>query len=248
MAIRRGSARGVVAAAFVLMTGSCDAFTAVTAATHEVDELGFASALISLRNNGAVVVIGRLARSGVHLGIDRRVRAIVSASSGDVERVDLWHEAGGRGTAWKAYFSTAAFSVTTKSAVDIEAFERKVQAAGLVPVRLGLSNIYFVIVFEPLRVAQIAHELSRWPEMAIVELAQGIVYSSDVDRGIVAPLRLRYGAPRRSDGILQVAPGDTLRASYVNPGGDTLFATMLVPLPTMSICERCLVADIGLRQ
>lgn len=235
--------RCTIAASILLVTGACDMFLAADAVQVQLERIDFADGPISLRDSGAIVLVGHTERSDVRLATDHRIRVLVTTSGGDVERANLWHEDGGRGTPWSLYINTALFGVVRSASVSAESFERRVRSAGLVPVRLGLSSVYYVIVFDPLRVASIAHDLSTWAEVDIAELAQGMVYSADADRGVVCPIRIRFDVPHRGDGILQVAQGDTIRALYINPNGDTLRADFQMPLPALLSCAACVVDD-----
>jgi hypothetical protein len=199
----------------------------------------------SLRDGGAIVVSGELDRDGVNLGANRRIQVTITTSGGDIERIGLWHARGGRGTAWDLYFSTLAFEVVGASGVDAVEFEQRFRDRGLVPVRLSMGWLqYQILTFDPLRIAQVAAEVRRWSEVAILEMTPGLIFSTHLDRGVVAPLKVQYHQPRRRDGVLQVALGDTLRAQFVNPNGDTLHAMTVMPSVPPGPCDHCVAPGI----
>jgi hypothetical protein len=206
--------------------------------------LEFAEAPIALRDGGALVVVGRPENPDFELGTSRRVAVVVSSSSGDSEILALWHEGGGRGTVWEGDFSTVAFLVVFAANADAVSLEGKLESIGLVPVRVSpFSPIYQVITFDPLRIARVATQVSRWPEVAIVELVQGPVYGpNDGGNTLSGPLRVAYALPRQRDGVLQVASGDTLRVVHVGPAGDTLSASMIVPERPSAACGACAIS------
>lgn len=218
-------------AVFLMLAASCEPFTGPSIRRVSLVSLEFADAPIAMRDSGALVVVGRPANPAFELGVSGRVSVLVASSAGDREQLYLWHEGGGRGTVREGDFSTVAFLLVGEPSTGAEALERRLQSVGLVPVRISpFSLLYQVITFDPTRIARIATDVSRWPEVSIVELVQGPVYGpNDGGNTLSGPLRVSYSAPKPHDRVLQVAAGDTLRAIHVGPAGDTVRALMLAP-------------------
>lgn len=224
-----GMLRRGFSALLLISGGSCQPFTGPARASVSLAELEFAD--MSIRDSSALVIVARPADPTLELGSFRRVAVQVRTSAGDRETVEIWHEGGGRGTVYEGSFSTVAFSFVGAAGVQADALERKLRSRSLVPFVLNQGALlYLVITFDPMRVAQVATEVSRWPEASIVELVQGTIFEPFGTRNALAgPLRIAYGAPRSRDGVLQVAPGDTLWAQHIGPSGDTLRTMRIVP-------------------
>lgn len=216
----------------IVVAASCEPFTGPSIARVSLASLEFADGPIAMRDSGALVIVARPESPHFELGGSRRASVVVASSSGDRERALLWHEGGGRGTVREGDFSTVAFLMIGEPSANAEALERRLQSVGLVPVRISpFSLLYQVITFEPMRIARIATEVSRWQEVSIVELVQGPVYGpNDGGNTLSGPLRVSYSMPKPHDGVLQVASGDTLRVSHVRTDGDTVSASMVVPV------------------
>lgn len=223
---------GSVATGCALAAGACEVFTGPQSVRTYVSRLEFAVSAPMLRDSGAVVVAAYPRDPDFELSRDERVRLIVTSSSGDRESLMLWHEGGARGTYHEGFFSTLGMFYTAEDGVDLFALEAKFRARGLSYWRPGdFTRSYQVIAFDPMHIAQLANELARWPETRFISFAIGPAFT-DGGNALAAPLLLTFARPRRSDGVLQAAPGDTLRAIHVSPAGDTTQATIVIPTTT----------------
>lgn len=223
---------GSLIAGCAIAAGSCEAFTGPQAVSASISRVEFSVAAPMLRDSGAVVVTAYPEDAEFELSRHERVRLTVTSSSGDRESVFLWHEGGARGTYFEGSFSTIGVFYTARNDVDFVALEAKLLARGLSYWRPGdFTPSYQVITFDPMRVSQLATELLGWPETRFVDLDQGFVYT-DGGNALAGAVRLTFASPRRFDGSLQAAPGDTLRVFHVGPAGDSTAATLVIPAAT----------------
>lgn len=206
---------------------SCDAITGPALERTELASLAFGT-ISAVADSSAIVLVARPRSIQFRLAPDERIPITVSTSSGDVERVLLFDEAGGQGTPWDGYFSRVAFLVAANPGTA-EALDHRLRQRGLVPAPVTNSpNARLAISFDPGRIVDAVEEVSRWPEVDFVDFEYGRFFTFGTPNGLAGPLRTAFGVPRAGDGVLQVAPGDTLFARYAQPSGGTLRASQPV--------------------
>lgn len=191
----------------------------------EFSSLYFDSFVLALRDDGVLMVRAQMPDTVLTLDLDERIPVMVSTSSGDVERVGLYHLTCPVGSFFRG-FDCHGFSIYLADSYNAELLKARVREIGGREVRL--TGSWAVLVREPRLVARQARAADSWPGVEFATLSYWICQCA-IRSLLGAPLFLNEGPPRRGDGILQFVSGDTIRARYTNPSGTQLESMLVVP-------------------
>lgn len=206
---------------------SCELFTApIQFERPELVALEIDEFALALRDDGVMLVRAILPDTLMELSDDERVAVIVAASSGDRERLGLYHLTCPVGSPFRG-FHCHKFSIHLSAGYDADRLRDRVRAIGGREVRL--TSTWLVVVGEFRRIVSFAKDADNWPGVEFASLSYSLCYGCNLKSFLTGPLPLDVGAPNTGDGILQFVRGDTIRVRYENPSGSVLGVGIVVP-------------------
>jgi PAS domain-containing protein len=187
---------------------------------------------------GGVLVVDAFPEdSSYRLPRGARLPIRLETSAGDVETAGLyraWCPARERGLLYSCF----AFSLYMQQGASVTDIVDEVAASGARMQRIGVCSVNgcwysqslaIVWVFDPEGVIEVVRQAEDWPGVAAAEVGGG---GGCIDvcppRTYRAELRVPFptggGAVVAGDGVIQTAPGDTVRVFYKQPDGTTTSA------------------------
>lgn len=204
----------------------CEPITGLRLVNRQLVSLFVAPFPAFLGDSGVLLIAGELSDAN-HLSSRERLPVRVSTSRGDVETLSMWHSWCPDGDPSRDHCYAVTVSVFADA--DRVGILQRIRGLNMIPTGAAEGDFSWTVVgFNPLSIEQQAQAISRLSGVLAVE-GVGVHYAEDPAKSMAAPIRVSSGAPIVGDGRLQLQEGDVLTGTYINPAGDTLRTTIIVP-------------------